>query len=464
MRRGSILIRWALCYLLCALALLAVLIGLSADFYNGGDPVALRHRIEWFGLAVIVIVAALAWLLWIPLARRLGRIRDTVRSYANGDFTPRLAADDRTELGELSSELNWMAHQLHLRSLVEQERQQTQEAVLSSMIEGVMAIDTEGHVISMNRAGRAMLNAENVEVEGYLVTELIRQEELLQFIRRASSKDEPVDADIALRGSPERHVQLTSNALTDPVGQRLGTLIVMNDVTRVRRLESMRRDFVANVSHELRTPITSIKGFMETLMDGAMEKPEDARRFLAIIAKQADRLDAIIEDLLSLSRVEQESERGEIALKDGRITDVLNAAVQAVQAKADARGVRLEVACPEKLTARINAPLLEQAVVNLVDNAVKYSDDGQSVRVNAGPEAGAIYIKVADEGHGIAKEHHGRIFQRFYRVDKSRSRQLGGTGLGLSIVKHITQAHGGTVSVESVVGKGSTFTLRLLAQ
>lgn len=461
MAKGSMLAGWAKYYLLCAVVLLVVLIGLSSDIYSVDDPVVMRRILEGFGVAVIVVMAILSWALWLPLTKRLSAIGEAVRSYAKGDFSPRLPADDGTELGQLSEDLNWMAQQLHCRHVVETSRQQEQEAVLASMTEGVMAIDADGCFINMNRAARRILHTEHDDIEGRAISDMIRQEELLRFIRHALSTDDPMKEHLVLNGSPPKHVLVDSTVLTGSTGQRLGVLIVLNDVTEVRRLETMRRDFVANVSHELKTPITSIKGFMETLLDGAMDNPDDARKFLQIIAKQADRLDAIIEDLLSLSRIEQESERGEIVLKQGRIVDVLNAVALAIHSKAEARGVQVDVSASDMLTARINAPLLEQAVVNLVDNAIKYSEAGMRVRVTAEERPGGVCIAVADTGPGIPKEHHARIFERFYRVDKSRSRQLGGTGLGLSIVKHITQAHGGTVSVQSAPGKGSTFTIHL---
>ncbi len=461
MRKGSILIRWAKGYLLCAAFLLVVYIGLTSRIYSGDDPDLLRRNIEWFGLVAILFMGALAWVLWFPLARRLERVSDTVKAFAQGDFTSRLPADGGTEVDDLSADLNWMAQQLHCRAIVELERKQQQEAVLASMMEGVMAIDSDGCFISMNRSAREILHVAQESIEGRLVSEVIRQDDLMQFIRRALAADTPVHADLVLRGNGERHLEVVSSTLTGGEGRRLGALIVMNEVTHMRRLEGMRRDFVANVSHELRTPITSIKGFMETLLDGAMEKPDEARRFLEIIAKQADRLDAIIEDLLSLSRVEQESERGDIALQEGRVANVLTAAAQTAHPKAQAQKIAVEVLCPDAFTARINAPLLEQAVVNLVDNAIKYSDPGGRVKVMAQQTDDAVLIKVVDEGYGIPSSHHARIFERFYRVDKSRSRRLGGTGLGLSIVKHIAQAHGGTVSVQSAPGKGSTFTIRL---
>jgi len=234
-------------------------------------------------------------------------------------------------------------------------------------------------------------------------------------------------------------------------------------IHRLRKLENIRRDFVANVSHELKTPITSIKGFVETLLGGALDSPEDSKRFLGIVAGQADRLNAIIDDLLVLSRLEQDSEKVEIIIEESGLKPVLEMAIQACAPKASEKKIRVDLNCPESVTARINPQLLEQAVINLVDNAVKYSLPSTQVQVDVSSDNGEIAVVVTDEGRGIAKEHFPRLFERFYRVDSDRSREMGGTGLGLAIVKHIAQVHGGSVSVDSSVGKGSTFRIHLPA-
>jgi two-component system phosphate regulon sensor histidine kinase PhoR len=258
-------------------------------------------------------------------------------------------------------------------------------------------------------------------------------------------------------------LQAHGNPLRDSRGTSMGTLIVLFDVTNLRRLERTRKDFVANVSHELKTPITSIKGFVETLLAGTLREPENAENFLHIIAKQTNRLDEIINDLLSLSRIEQETARGQIILATEKIPGVLQGAMQVCEAKAVAKNIQLTLDCPDQLQARVNAPLLEQALVNLVDNAIKYSEANSTVQVGAERFDSELIIQVKDQGRGIEKEHLPRLFERFYRIDAGRSRKIGGTGLGLAIVKHIAQAHGGTVKVESSPGKGSTFSLHLPA-
>jgi two-component system phosphate regulon sensor histidine kinase PhoR len=244
--------------------------------------------------------------------------------------------------------------------------------------------------------------------------------------------------------------------------------MVINDITRIKKLENIRQDFVANVSHELRTPLTSIKGFVETLAGGAVDDPAEARRFLGILSKQVDRISMIVNDLLSLSRIERDAEQKAIELSEGAVADVLHAAIETCMARAQLKNIAVECSCDPGISARIERTLLEQAVVNLIDNAINYSADGRRILVSAAyaavsPEApgGEVVISVRDEGVGIAPEHFGRLFERFYRVDKARSRKMGGTGLGLSIVKHTALAHGGRVGVESSPGKGSTFFIYL---
>jgi len=336
------------------------------------------------------------------------------------------------------------------------------------MVEGVVAVDRDERVLTINLAAGRLLAVATGGVEGRLIQEVVRNPELHQFIERTFGSTQPVEGDIVLLtdeavGEGRRFLQVHGTLLRDAHGESIGAVVVLNDVTRLRRLENLRREFVANVSHELKTPITSIKGFVETLLDGAIEQPEDARRFLGIIARHADRLHSIVEDLLSLSRIEQGVERGEIPLESNPVRPSVQAAIQACQMRADEKNITVRLNVAEDVRAWTNPPLLEQAVVNLVDNAIKYSEPDKQVLVEAAATGGEVYLIVKDEGCGIEAEHLDRIFERFYRVDSGRSRSLGGTGLGLAIVKHIAQAHGGRVSVESTPGQGSTFTIHLRA-
>lgn len=263
-------------------------------------------------------------------------------------------------------------------------------------------------------------------------------------------------ADRFARGDLEYRINVTGSEEMRALSEAMNKM-----AAQLKKLETVRRDFVANVSHELMTPITSIKGFVETLKDGAIENREKTKEFLDIISRQSDRLGAIIEDLLSLSRIEQEAEGAKINFEQENIFEVLEAAVSMCEHKADEKNVKIKIICEKNPRIPMNAALIEEAVVNLIDNAVKYSLPGAEVIAEAVKKEKEMIIRVVDHGCGIPPEHVTRIFERFYRVDKSRSRDEGGTGLGLAIVKHIVSAHAGRVEVESAPGKGSIFVIRL---
>jgi len=415
-----------------------------------------------------IIIAILAAVTGIFVSRRVtvpvSEIIQGAKNFANGNLKYRLPAPDTEELRALTEAMEQMAEQLknNLDALMLERNEQ--QAVLSSMIEGVIAVNAEENVLSMNTAAGKMLGVNPKEVKGMVIQETVRNTALQNYVRKTILEESPSEEVVMIEYSgAERYLQVHGAPLKESSGKKLGAVIVLNDVTQLRKLENIRREFVANVSHELRTPITSIKGFVETLLDGALQKPEEANRFLNVIASQVDRLNAIIEDLLLLSRTEYNAEKGEINMEEQNINPALKSAVQLCTVKAEEKSINLTLETEDNLNAKINMPLLEQAVSNLIDNAIKYSEQGKEVKIKAQKTSNIIVISVTDYGCGIEKEHLSRIFERFYRVDKARSRKLGGTGLGLSIVKHIAQAHGGKVSVDSTPGKGSTFKLELPA-
>ena len=418
-----------------------------------------------YGFIIAFVLAIVSLGLSWKLSRPLELLRLGAERFARGDLTHRLAVPQSQEIAALAESMNKMARQLdeRIRTIVAQKNEQ--QAVLSSMIEGVIAVSTDGKVMSLNSAAAKMLQETVAHAEGRLIEEVIRNTDLQHFIQRTLDSDEPVEGQVIIHEntkSQQQYLQSHGTMLTDDQGQKIGALIVMNDITHIRRLEQVRRDFVANVSHELKTPVTSIKGFIETLLDGAMNKPEDGQRFLEIIARQTDRLNSIIDDLLTLSRIEQQS-GSQVAVETTKLHDVLMAVVGLCEIKATKKKMSIQIECDENTTILANASLLEQAVVNLVDNAIKYSETSGDIRLEVIQNEDETLIHVHDHGCGIAKEHLPRLFERFYRVDKARSRTLGGTGLGLAIVNHIAQSHNGRVSVESIAGKGSTFTLHLPA-
>ncbi|MFZ0242146.1 MAG: ATP-binding protein [Desulfobacterales bacterium] len=422
---------------------------------------SVRLKIAFGGL----VIAILAALVSLAVARRISRpieeIKRGAAHFADGDLTHRLPAPDTEELAGLTDTLNRMAAQLDDRMKTVFQQRNELEAVLSSMIEGVIAVNRTECIISMNPAAGRMFDCNPLQVQGRNIQEVIRNLAIQRFVKRALSTSETLADDFIHYRAEERTLNIHSSPLADDDGVQIGTLLVMNDVTQLRHLEHVRSDFVANVSHEIKTPLTAIKGFVETLQHAAVEDPAERERFLGIILKHVDRLGAILEDLLALSRMEQENGTAEVRLRPGRIKDVIQTAIQVCQPQAAGRDIAIGVEAANDLTANLDATLLEQAFVNLIDNAVKYSEDGSPVQIHAARLANEVVIDFVDQGSGIPAKHLPRLFERFYRVDKARSRKLGGTGLGLAIVKHIVQAHGGHVTVESSLGQGSTFKVHL---
>ena len=433
----------------------------TADAADADRQLAEWQRTLLLGcLAVTAVAAAILYALARQLARPVVGLRAAAARLASGDVSADPPATDVAEFADIAAALVRLREQLVERGLTIGRQDTQQEAVLGSMIEGVLAIDGRRCILGINRAAADLLDVEAEQAAGKPLQDVIRNPDLRRFALTAIDCREPVEDDLLLRGIRDRTIRLRGTALRDASGDG-GAVIVLNDVTEVQRLENVRRDFVANVSHELKTPVASIKGFVETLLDGALDDRNDARRFLGIVARQADRLAAIIEDLLALSRIEQSETSGKLPLDPQPLAGILVTASDDCRPRAVERSIRLEVDCPPDLIVTVNGPLLEQAVINLVDNAIKYSEAGKAVWLSADNDATGPAIRVRDEGCGIAAEHLPRLFERFYRVDKARSRVLGGTGLGLSIVKHIVQAHAGTIVVESTPGVGTTFTIRL---
>ena len=433
----------------------------TADAADSDRQLAEWQRTLLLGcLAVTAAAAAIVYGLARQLARPVDSLRAAAARIASGDVSADPPATDVAEFADIAAALVRLREQLVERGLTIGRQDTQQEAVLGSMIEGVLAIDGRRRILGINRAAADLLDVEAEQTAGRPLQDVIRNPDLRRFALTAIDCREPVEDDLLLRGVRDRTIRLRGTALRDASGDG-GAVIVLNDVTEVQRLENVRRDFVANVSHELKTPVASIKGFVETLLDGALDDRDDARRFLGIVARQADRLATIIEDLLALSRIEQSETSGKLPLDQLPLSGILITASDDCRPRAVERSIRLEVECPPDLTVTVNGPLLEQAVINLVDNAIKYSESGKTVWLSAEDDATGPAIRVRDEGCGIAEEHLPRLFERFYRVDKARSRNLGGTGLGLSIVKHIVQAHAGTIVVESTPGVGTTFTIRL---
>ena len=414
------------------------------------------------GLIITLLSALLGLYVSRRISKPLERMKLGAQKFASGDLGRKLHIEGTTiEIDTLAEAMNEMADQLGRRIATITSQNNEQEAIFYSMVEGVIAVDSEAHIIKMNKAAGTFFNLELAQIEGRQLHTVIRSSALQEAIEEVLSNHQPVMTEIVFADIATKTAEVTATVLTGADGSRIGALIVVNDVTRIRQLEKIRRDFVANVSHELKTPVTAIRGFVETLLDGAVDNTDDAHRFLDIIKKQSDRLQAIIEDLLSLARIEQEAEDEKIELSIKPLQSVLRAAKDSCLQSAGAKNISLELSAEDTISARINPRLLEQAVINLITNAITYSQPGGAVKIKANVFGDEVAISVIDYGCGIASEHHERLFERFYRVDKARSRDQGGTGLGLAIVKHIALAHNGSVTVDSVPGEGSTFTIHL---
>lgn len=424
-----------------------------------------RHFYINVGLASVTALLLIA-LASMSIARTLSKpvleMKNGAERIAGGDLDFRLKIPEIEEIRGLAQALNVMAESLgdRIRTITCQKNEL--DAILSGMSEGVLATDVHERIITINPAAAEFLAIPVKSAKGKWIHDIIRNSSLQRFLQNILNSDSMLETSFTLPGrTGERYINAKGKNLGLLGSSPDGVLMVLHDVTRVKRLEEVRKDFVANVSHELRTPLTSIKGFVETIYHGDYCLPPDVQKFLEIISKKTDRLCSIVDDLLTLSAIEREYEQQEIQLEPTVIKAVLEGAVRTCFAKAESKNIRLELKCKEDLEAVTNADLLEQAVSNLIDNAIKYSHEGKSVSIMGEKSREELIISVIDEGIGIPKEHHQRIFERFYRVDKARSRRMGGTGLGLSIVKNICFSLGAKVTVESEVGKGSLFRIIL---
>ncbi|MDP2990414.1 MAG: ATP-binding protein [Kiritimatiellota bacterium] len=464
MRRKKIMWRIYASFLVSAMTAFAAMAWYAAHSLRGShqDQVAAELLLGW--LIVAILFAVVTWLLSRRISRPLEDMRRVAERIARGDLEARVARPDSEELGDLARTLNQMAEQLGERLSIITRQHNEQEAVLASMVEGVLAVDRDERILNLNQAAAHLLDLAPEQARGRSIQETVRNRDLQAFIGATLAGTGSAEGEIVIYGNEERFLQLHGTALRDRTAHHIGAVIVLSDITRLKRLETVRRDFVANVSHELKTPVTALKGCVETISDTRPMDPVEHARFLAMMGRQVERMETLVADLLSLSRIEFDAERKRVTLEPGTIDDVLQRAVQSFTTTAAAKSISLTVECPAEVRAPINAALLEQAVGNLLDNAIKFSANGTQVLVCGCLAGNDVEIKVTDQGPGIDRKHRSRIFERFYRVDDARSRTLGGTGLGLAIVKHIALAHHGTVSVTSEPGNGSTFTIRIPAR
>jgi two-component system phosphate regulon sensor histidine kinase PhoR len=449
--------------LLMALLLVAATL-FAVDYtltrYSAGELGAaqIRERILAILLGAALLAFLVAFLVSRSLSLRVRRLKLLAESFPGGARQDRLIKDSHDELASLERSLAGVA--IELRRLLDRLHFESarREAILSGMAEGVLAVDRELRVTFCNAAFLRAIDFRGASFEGRFLLELIRDPDFHALLRSVLATGEPQKLRFKLSTANARTFEANATPLETPSGP--GAIAILYDITDLERLEQVRKDFVANVSHELRTPLAGIIGFADTLLDGALEDLKHNRQFVEIIRSNAVRLNSIAADLLILSELESSAEPAEPGLI--AVRGVLDAALATVTSEARVRAVTLVRDQIDNVYVTGDRLRLEQALLNLMANAIKFNRAGGEVRVSATQDSqGRVAIAIADTGVGIPSQDLPRIFERFYRVDKARSREVGGTGLGLSIVKHVVERMNGTVSVESQLGRGSTFTLLL---
>jgi two-component system phosphate regulon sensor histidine kinase PhoR len=413
------------------------------------------------GLLILFILAAIvSYRIALSLTRPLEQITKVAQRIKQLDYKARVKIEKQDEVGELGHAINAMAESLEVQMTRIRQNESQLESVLDNMINGVMMIDPNGRILLMSRRAEEILGFSARELVGRNYAEAKQQYELSQLIQEALSSREHIREEITFYFPEERLLELNLVPIHGENNEFSGLLLVLQDVTAIRRLERMRSEFVANVSHELKTPIAAVKGFAETLLSGAVNDEETARSFLQIIFDESDRLNRLIGDILALSKIE--SKRVPMYFSPVELDSFMMKTVKMLETEAARKSIILDLQIEQGLYVEADEDRLRQIMMNVVANGINYTPEGGKVSVHiASIDEDHIRIKISDTGIGIPKKDLPRIFERFYRVDKARSRSSGGTGLGLSIVKHLVELHKGTISVTSEVGLGSTFIIEL---
>ncbi len=422
---------------------------------------SIRNNILIAMLSTILIAAIVSLYVARRIALPIEQMKKGAAKFAQGDLIYRLATPNSEELSELAVTMNRMAENLDGKIKDLKNRSMELEAVHTSMLEGVIAIDKNEKIITINDTAAKIFDFPASQLKARYIFEVAKNFAFQNFIRQALATHKPIEDDIVITRDEDLIINIHSTALYDAGGKRMGTLIIFHNITRVRRLEKMHKSFAANVSHELKTPLTTIKGFIETLQEMlANNDNRESENFLKIIEKNVNRMVELINDLLSLSKLER-LEGTLIQFEKQHIATLLQVVVNTCHAGIQAKKITVNIDCPDDLTFMVDPSLMEQAILNLVDNAVKYSVENKIITITVTKKGHFIDIVVKDEGCGISNEHLSNIFNRFYRVDKARSRNEGGTGLGLAIVKHIVRYHQGKIGVKSEKDKGSSFKITI---
>jgi len=435
-------------------------IRLWAPLYEAERAAGRTRRIILATLALTsIIMAAISMRLTASIAEPITLMNEMARKMAAGDLSQRVPVSGKDEVAELAASLNLMAERLsdNIGQLAEQKDRMG--TILRTMADGIVVTDRKGEILLLNPASERMFGVKAQDVVGKEIEALTNIPNVPAMVRTTLETGRIISEELGSQLPAERIVQVYSSPVHDERGSISGAVLVLHDVTESRRLVEMRKDFVANVSHELRTPVASIRAIVGALQAGAMQDPQTLERFVNSLDSETERLSLLLTDLLNISELESGKRRPRRSMVNLR--EIVGQAVSNLAESANRSRIGIAVTVPPALRAYVDRRQIYQVVVNLVDNAIKYTPEGGSVEISGEETESSVILRVKDTGVGIAPAHIDRIFERFYRVDKARSRQLGGTGLGLSIVRDIVEAHGGTVTVESTEGVGSTFTVTL---
>ena len=441
---------------------LACIIRVSVPVSGIDDKIFnIQIKVAIGGLVIALFAAWISWFISRKISKPIEELTKTATKFSEGNFDIPLLVPDTEEMIHLARSMKHMASQLDERIKTIDSQRNTLDTVLSGMKEGVMAIDTEQKFLLANKAAADMFGLNVSSLTGNHIYEVIRLAGFLNFVEESLKKIEYTSTDITTHKAFERILNLHSSPLKSSDDTFIGILIVINDVTKIRRLEVMRRDFVTNISHEIKTPLTPILGAVETIKDMMPGSDADRDRFFDIIDKNIKRLSTTIEDLITLSGIETKSSDVLTERESSDILSIIEDIVISVEPRTKEKDLKVLININENLKADLHIGLFKRAVANLLDNAIKNSDKNSEIIISAKCVGNEIEISFKDQGHGISEKHQSRIFERFYRVDDARNRQTGGSGLGLAIVKHIVNAHGGDISVKSILGKGTEFIIRI---
>ncbi len=418
-----------------------------------------RDIIRYFVFIIIIlfITFIFIWKFSTRLINPLTKMTEMAREIAQGNYKKRIKLKNcGNEIGIMARMFNYMAEQLENKINEISDERNKMEAILTGMADGVMATDCNRKAVLANPAAKAMFAIDKKDIQGTDIMQLVRNHRIDECLEKTINGNKYLEEEIVLSDSRNNKINIRCHfaPVIDKDEQVSGGVVVFTDITELRRLEQVRKDFVANVSHELRTPLTSITGYVDTLLEKEIGDLNTIKKFLRIIKKEADRLALLIRDLLDLSRVE-----GQIAnLKPARLESVVHKPLKIIEELAGEKNIKIKKEFEENLPLVLMIPgQIEQVFVNLLDNAIKYNNPGGKVIVRAYHRGDKVFVEVEDNGIGIPSKDQERIFERFYRVDKARSRELGGTGIGLSIVNNIIKAHHGKIEVKSKPGKGTVF-------